>query len=636
MKKYIKSLMGFFVLLIVIITSFYIISTRNFDEKVFNKDNVYKNSEILGKIKDNSGQVKFIENYFKTIGISPAAGNGSFIQEFKTINPDLDKAEETANVLGKIEGKNKSEGYLILSSHLDGNPAETSFILEIARTMKIQKYKPEKTVIFALWGGSEKSLKGSEYYAENPVFPLNKSQVVLIDNIGIDVCKNLFMFTYGETGRALMGELSSYSKINGIGTSASENMAGNDNEAFLLKDVPAVLVQGDSKGNYWGDERGAVYKDGVTAASSVLLKYIHRDIYKDNFHGLFSSGEKVFISILIILMLIIYSFKLIYKIKPSADILKLNIESIYYSSIFIIMDKITKLLLTVTLCGFLILVIVYIPNSFDAALYNGHYISNYPLYIIIQNANNYIRDFTAAGFGKTLQGFSIGPLIITYTLKSMALILSSIILSFIIGTLSGTISGFKHKKNSSIRFLGSIAFLSMPDVLVAVLLQLILGLLYKNIPDLTDMDKIIQFLFPLISLTFIPTAYISRIAQVAVREEINKDYITAAKAKGLSDFYILKNHLLISTVVKVVESLPSVLNIIISNLIIVEYFFAYVGIVYQLFHYFNDGDIKTCIGMILGIGMVYLTLSFIFKIASLLINPFKRNGIAGGMDNEKA
>ena len=636
MKKYIKNLTGFFVLLIIIIIAFYLISTRNFDEKVFNKDNAYKNSEEISKIKDNNGQVKYIENYFKTIGISPAAGKDSFTQKFNIINPALDKAEETANILGKIEGKNKSEGYLILSCHMDGNSAETALILEIARTMKIQKYKPEKTVVFALWGGSEKSLKGSEYYTENPVFPLNKSQVVLIDNIGIDVCKNLFMFTYGETGRALMGKLSSYSKINGIGTSANESITGNDNKAFLLKDVPAVLIQGDSNGNYWGDEKGAVYKDGVTTASSVLLNYIHRDIYKDNFHGLFSCSEKVFISILIILMLIIYMLKLIYKIKPSASILKLNIESIYYSSIFIIMDKLTKLLLTVTLSAFLILIIVYIPNSFDVALYNGQYISNYPLYVIIQNANNYILDFTAGGFGKTLSGFSIEPLIIIYTLKSMALILSSIILSFIIGTLSGTISGFKHKKNSSIRFLGSIAFLSMPDVLVAVLLQLILGLLYKNISNLTEMDNMIQFLFPLISLTFIPTAYISRIAQVAVREEINKDYITAAKAKGLSDFYILKNHLLISTVVKVVESLPSVLNIIISNLIIVEYFFAYVGIVYQLFHYFDDGDIKTCIGMILGIGIVYLALSFIFKIASLLINPFKRNGIAGGMGNEKA
>ncbi|MDV3427813.1 MAG: M28 family peptidase, partial [Bacillota bacterium] len=293
MKKYIKNLAGFFVLLFIISTALYLVSTRNFHEEVFNKGNVYKNAEEINKIKDNVGRAKYIVNYFKTIGISPAAGNDSFIQEFKTINKASDKPEDTVNVLGKIQGKDKSEGYLILSSHVDGNAAETALILEIARVMKSQKYKPEKTVVFALWGDSEQSLKGSEYYTENPSFPLNKSQVILIDNFGKDICKNLFMITYGETGRALMGKLSSYSKFNGFSTAANENIYGNDDEAFLLKDVPAVLIQGDSKGNFWGDEKGAVYKDGVTTASSVLLNYIHRDIYKDNFHGLLSYSEMV-------------------------------------------------------------------------------------------------------------------------------------------------------------------------------------------------------------------------------------------------------------------------------------------------------------------------------------------------------
>lgn len=633
--KYIRNFTGLFVVLIISVLAFYFISIHNFDENVFSKANVIQTSEKISSMKDKAGQEKFIENYFKSMGISPAAGGNSFLQSFKAINSS-GASEETANILGKIDGRNKSEGYLIISAHMDENPTEAAIILEIARTMKLQKYKPDKTVVFAIWSSFNQGMKGSGYYAENPVYPLDKSQVIAINNTGKDICKNLYMFTYGEAGKALTGKLSSYSNNNNISTVSRENINGNGNGAFILKDVPSVLMQVDSQGNFWGDEKGVEYKSGITAVSTVLLNYIHREIYKDYVHGLLTSGEKIFLLALLILMISIYIVKLVYKIKPSAAIFNLNIENIYFSSIFMIMDKLTKFILTLILSMFLILIITYIPNSFDAVLYNGHYISNYSVYVIIQNAHSYIKNFLISGFGNTLEGFSIKPLIITFTMRSLALILSSIILSFIIGTFLGTVSGFKGRKNSSIKFLGSIAFLSMPDVLVAILLQLLLGLLYKNISNLSKFDNIIQFLFPLISLTLIPAAYIARIAQVAVREEINKDYITAAKAKGLSDFYILKNHLLFSTVIKVVEALPSVLNIIISNLIIVEYFFAYVGIVYQLFHYFSDGDVKTCIGMIWGIGMVYLVLSCIFKAASILIDPFKRNGISGGIRNEKA
>ena len=143
--------------------------------------------------------------------------------------------------------------------------------------------------------------------------------------------------------------------------------------------------------------------------------------------------------------------------------------------------------------------------------------------------------------------------------------------------------------------------------------------------------KVSGFIFPFICLAVIPTAYISRIAEITVREEIHKDYIIAAKAKGVSNFNILINHILIGVIIRVVETLPAVLNVIISNLIIVEYLFSYQGIVYQLFCYFKDGDIKTCTGLIIGIGLTYCIIIFILKIISFFINPFKRINSAKNM-----
>lgn len=209
------------------------------------------------------------------------------------------------------------------------------------------------------------------------------------------------------------------------------------------------------------------------------------------------------------------------------------------------------------------------------------------------------------------------------------------IFAFLVGTLSGALSGFRYKKSSSIRSLGAIAVLSLPIVFIAILMQSLNAFLYQHrfLSFIISNDEGGRFIFPFICLAVIPTAYIARIAQIAVREEIHKDYIIAAKAKGVSNFSILINHLLIGVIIRVVETLPAVLNLIISNLIIVEYLFAYPGIVYQLFCYLRDGDVKTCIGLIIGIGLIYCSLILIIKIISLIINPLKRINSAKNMIN---
>jgi ABC-type dipeptide/oligopeptide/nickel transport system permease component len=132
------------------------------------------------------------------------------------------------------------------------------------------------------------------------------------------------------------------------------------------------------------------------------------------------------------------------------------------------------------------------------------------------------------------------------------------------------------------------------------------------------------FLVSFICLSIFPTVYISRIASVAVKEERAKEYVKAARAKGLSDREILIKHILISAVIKVVDSLQSVLAIIISNLIIVECLLFYPGIAYSMLSYYKDGDTNTIIGLILSMGVMYVIFMLIFKLMAKLVNPLRR------------
>lgn len=98
------------------------------------------------------------------------------------------------NVIAKITGTKRPDEYIIYTAHWDhlgiGKPDEkgdsiyngaldngsgTAALLEIARAFKSLTPKPERTVIFLSVTAEEQGLLGSAYYAQHPVYPLNKT-----------------------------------------------------------------------------------------------------------------------------------------------------------------------------------------------------------------------------------------------------------------------------------------------------------------------------------------------------------------------------------------------------------------------------------------------------------------------------
>ncbi len=109
---------------------------------------------------------------------------------------------EGENVMGYIEGTDLKDELVVVSAHYDhigkknkdvyngadDNASGTSTVLEIARMLMEAKNNgegPRRSVLCLLVTGEEKGLLGSQYYSENPVFPLeNHVANVNIDMIG--------------------------------------------------------------------------------------------------------------------------------------------------------------------------------------------------------------------------------------------------------------------------------------------------------------------------------------------------------------------------------------------------------------------------------------------------------------------
>lgn len=109
--------------------------------------------------------------------------------------------DKSNNVIGKITGSKYPDETIIYTAHWDhlglGKPDETgdsiyngaldnasatAGLLELARGFNSLKTKPERTIIFLSVTAEEQGLWGSAYYAQNPVYPVNKT----VANINMD------------------------------------------------------------------------------------------------------------------------------------------------------------------------------------------------------------------------------------------------------------------------------------------------------------------------------------------------------------------------------------------------------------------------------------------------------------------
>jgi hypothetical protein len=116
------------------------------------------------------------------------------------------KTMNTANVLGYLEGSDKKDEVIVVTAHYDhigklrsgqgdliNNGADddgsgTVSVLQLAKVFTQAKKDgqgPRRSMLFMTVTGEEQGLLGSAYYAENPVYPLDKTVVDLnIDMIG--------------------------------------------------------------------------------------------------------------------------------------------------------------------------------------------------------------------------------------------------------------------------------------------------------------------------------------------------------------------------------------------------------------------------------------------------------------------
>lgn len=142
----------------------------------------------------------YLKKYYKAQSIKPIPKINSY---FQTVPASFLKnnKQNSNNVLAYIEGYEMPEEVIILSAHLDhlginnnGNinygadddGSGTVALMEMAQAFKQAENEgngPKRSLLFLHFTGEELGKKGSEFYIENPIFPLKST----VANLNIDM-----------------------------------------------------------------------------------------------------------------------------------------------------------------------------------------------------------------------------------------------------------------------------------------------------------------------------------------------------------------------------------------------------------------------------------------------------------------
>jgi Zn-dependent M28 family amino/carboxypeptidase len=162
---------------------------------------------------------------FHAVPLNGISLDGSFGMNNETVT--------SHNVVGIIKGKKRPDEYVLYTAHWDhlgiglpdksgdnifngalDNATGVASIIELARSFKTAP-QPDRSIVMIGWTAEESGLLGSEYYATNPIYPLEKTVAGFnIDGINIvGRSKNLQITGIGQT--TLEDDLVKYAKAQG-------------------------------------------------------------------------------------------------------------------------------------------------------------------------------------------------------------------------------------------------------------------------------------------------------------------------------------------------------------------------------------------------------------------------------------
>ena len=236
----------------------------------------------------------------------------------------------------------------------------------------------------------------------------------------------------------------------------------------------------------------------------------------------------------------------------------------------------------------------------------------------------------------TKQGKKVSQVLSETLPNTFVLAVSAILIAIFLGVILGVISALKKDTflDKIIQILSTLG-MSVPSFFSAILFAWLFGFVlhkYTNLEmtgSLYELDdfgekmhiKWKNLILPAIVLGIRPLAVVIQLMRNSLLEVFNQDYIRTARAKGLSEFQIIKKHAIKNALNPVVTAISGWFASMLAGAVFVEYIFGWNGLGKEIVNALNTLDLPVIMGSVLIIALLFIIINIFVDIIYTWLDP---------------
>ena len=243
--------------------------------------------------------------------------------------------------------------------------------------------------------------------------------------------------------------------------------------------------------------------------------------------------------------------------------------------------------------------------------------------IFIEQYSTWLWNCLHGDFGNSFSMHKpVAELLLSRLLPTIQLSLLSLVIMLAVSVPFGVLAAV-YKEKPIDHLVRGISFfgVSMPNFWVGLLLLYVAALKLRLVPTVSTEGGFKQLVLPALTLAFAMSAKYTRQVRTAVLEELNQDYVTGARARGLSERTILWRHVFPNALLPLVTMLGLSLGSLLGGTAVVEVIFGYQGLGNLAVTAITAMDYPLVQGFVLWIALIYMAVNLVVDISYEFLDP---------------
>ncbi len=167
---------------------------------------------------------------------------------------------------------------------------------------------------------------------------------------------------------------------------------------------------------------------------------------------------------------------------------------------------------------------------------------------------------------------------------------------------------------------------SIPNFLVALLLMILFGVVLQLLPTI-GLSSPRHYVLPAIAQGLYPISAVARLTQSSYEEVIRQDYITMAKAKGISKTTLLFRHILKNAMLPVITYMGPTVAFLLTGSVAVEKVFSIPGLGSEYTNAIMNHDYTVVMGITICMGAIIIVCNLLADVLCAIVDPRTRKSL---------